>query len=146
MKRPLALMLAVGYLFLVPYCFFGASVFTPLHTFAVTEHSQGTTIMSGHAMSADECIGCGSVPSGSADHAGMYLSVTSVTGAPLLSLLFSLATFLLAVIVVFSYRAVAPALVPAMLGARKDRRRLRAITQHDILRWLSLSETSPTTA
>lgn len=149
MKRSFTLFVAVGYLLLVPYCFFGASVLAPAHAFGAAGHSSGATLVNGHAMSAEECIGCGSVPSApsaSADHAGMYLSVTSVAGTPLLSLLLSLVTLLFAAVFVFSYQAVAPALVPVFSDARKERRRLRATSQHDILRWLSLSETSPTFA
>lgn len=144
MKRSVAPLLVVGYLLLVPYCFFGASVFTPAHALDVTSHLSGSPVMGGHGMSTDACVGCGAgVPAGDADHAGMYLSVTSVTGMPLLSLLLSLTT-LLAAVFVFSYRAITPMLVPAVLGARKERRRLRSTTQHHLLSWLSLTETSPT--
>ncbi|OGZ11771.1 MAG: hypothetical protein A3C93_02450 [Candidatus Lloydbacteria bacterium RIFCSPHIGHO2_02_FULL_54_17] len=140
MKRSTAFVLTVGYLLLVPYCFFGASVFSP-----AILHSSGTPTMNGHVMSTDACTGCG-VPSADADHTGMYLSVTSVTGTPLLSLLLSLTALFVAFIFVARYRTLVPTLVRIPIDARKDRRRSRASARHDLLSWLSLTETSPTFA
>lgn len=137
MKRSLALTLLVGYLFLVPYCFFGASVFTS------SAHSSDVPAMNGHVMSTDACVDCG-VPTADADHAGMYLSVTSVTAAPFLSLLLSLAALFVAFVFVARFRTLVPTLVPISVGARKERRRSRASARHDLLHWLSLTETSPT--
>lgn len=146
MKRSTAFVLTVGYLLLVPYCFFGASIFPSAHAFSAVSNSPGAVAMNGHGMPADSCLGCGSVPSASADHAGMYQAVTSATAMPFFGLLALLATLVLAFAHSSYYRVVVPALVRIPVSIRKNRRRSRASTERDLLSWLSLNETSPTFA
>jgi hypothetical protein len=145
MNRIVATFLLIGYLTLVPFCFFGGALMANMDM----EHVTGSPM---HQMNGCEMVmeGCAQSSGMSAidlvaHHVGMYLSI-SQTPLVMLSLFIAVALSLLFVISVFAQQL-------SLLFARPTLRLFArglddpcSKARQYLLTWLSLFETSPTFA
>ena len=148
MKRLIVILLMVGYLALVPFCFFGGGVMASAQTMDMG-------LMSSMPMQGmNECgipvFGC-SVASGAMGsfihHVEMYLSLTSTAPSALGSFaLIALLVFVTVFLVFKIWRLSLPAqtgYLPRYLQNRRAREDGQVKAQSAFLRWLSLFESSP---
>lgn len=143
-KQFIATTLLLGYIALVPFCFFGGMLMANADTM---------NMMSGVAHQMDDCGmplgGCahGMEASGGMDttshHVGMY---NSITQTPLMDFSIVLAALISIVLIAFglahSWRDLLLSQVPIRLRIRRTEE-VPSVTRASILTWLSLFETSP---
>jgi hypothetical protein len=145
MNRIVATFLLIGYVTLVPFCFFGGVLMADMNM----EHMTGSPMhhMNGCEMGVGGCAQSSGMSAIDlvAHHVGMYLSISQT---PLVALsLIVAATMLLFVVLVFAQHLL------GMLFARSTLHLLtrspddpRSKAHQPLLAWLSLFETSPTFA
>jgi hypothetical protein len=145
MNRIVATFLLIGYVTLVPFCFFGGALMENMDM----EHMAGSPMhqMNGCEMAMEGCAQSNGMSAIDfvTHHVGMYLSI-SQTPLVALSLLIAATLLLLFVVSVFAQQL-------GILFARPTLRLLarglddpRSKARQYLLTWLSLFETSPTFA
>lgn len=132
MKRSLALLIIVGYLALVPFCFFGGMLSMSAH--AMT-HAAATSEALPCGMSLD-CKGEAPV-----SHGDMYLALTSTLPAGAMAMTALLAIF--ALFMLSPLAAITRAPRPILVSVKRQERGGIRRPHDEIHRWLSLLEASP---
>ena len=142
MKRLVATSLLVGYVMLVPFCFFGGMLMANAETMNMI--GSASSQMDDCGMSIGGCAhstGAGGMDA--SHHVGMY---NSITQTPLTVFSMMLATLILAVLVVFGFVRNLLSTPFSHVSLRPRMRRAdepRSTIRTSILTWLSLFETSP---
>jgi hypothetical protein len=143
MKRFVAATLLLGYVMLVPFCFFGGMLMANANTMNMIDVA--THQMDDCGMSLAGCaneMGAGGMDS-AAHHVGMY---NSITQTPFVAFSIMLAALVSIMLIAFS---LAHSWLRLLLSQAAIRPRIRKAeevpnaTRASILAWLSLFETSP---
>lgn len=143
MNRFVTTLLLLGYIMLVPFCFFGGALMAPMSTMDMG--GSPTQPMNDCGMSMAGCAG--STETGAmgmiAHHVGMYLSITQTPLVALLAITMIVVSLFLVTFVVI--RQLAGELY-ASSSLRFNKRvfdKPRNLSKQRLLTWLSRFETSP---
>lgn len=144
MERLAATLVLLGYVLLVPFCFFGGM--TMAHT-AMDMEMIGAPMsdmdMGDCGLAIGGCAAHGGVFGTIAHHVGMYLSLTSGTPG-VVSVLFAIAAlFAFSLFSAYLLRCLRAILSASRRSLAWVAERTHTVAEHRLLTWLALFETSP---
>jgi hypothetical protein len=141
-KRLVATPLLIGYVMLVPFCFFGGMLAASAHTMDMAGGMTG----SAHTMPMSTDCGMQLPCAGDSDPVEHHMSMfNSITQTQLTDLSLLLAVLVVSLLITFSlnYHLLALLLVRDSYHPRARADQPKSTIKQNILTWLSLFETSP---